>query len=81
MQYEWAVEVTTQYLNDEGEPDGEPEVKVHREASGEYAARARLASVQRTIERGERGHHPRWGKVVGTRLLQRTVAPWVEVKP
>lgn len=77
QKYEWAVEVTTEYLDDEGAVE-QAHVEV-REATTEREARARHDAIRDTVANYARRGHPRHQRLTGSKLLRRPVGEWETV--
>ena len=78
QQYEWAVEVTMEYLDGEGAVE---EVLVEvRQAITEREARARHDAIKDTIANYSRRSHPRYQRLIGSKLVKRPVGAWETVE-
>lgn len=78
QQYEWAVEVTTEYLDRDGAVE-----QAHVEArmvTTEEDARARHKAIQDTMARYGRTGHSRYQRLAGSKLLRRPVGDWETVQ-
>lgn len=79
QKYEWAVEVTIEYLDGHGGLSDEPQPPPEIRQTSELDARARHRVIQGSIARPER-NHPKYQRVAGSRLLRRPVGEWETVE-